>query len=101
MRVQPRAAPPAVATVRVRVQPRASRAAITGFRDDVLSVRVTAPPVDGAANAAVTALLAEALGVARSTVTVVRGERSRDKVVRINGLTDAEARARLAGGSTP
>jgi uncharacterized protein len=88
------------ATLRVRVQPRASRDAITGFRDDVLSVRVSAPPVDGAANAAVTVLLAEALGVARSTVRVVRGERGRDKVVRIDGLTDAQARARLEGGIT-
>lgn len=85
------------ATLRVRVQPRASRAGITGFRDDVLSVRVSAPPVDGAANAAVTALLAEALGVARATVRVVQGEHARHKVVRISGLTDAQARARLRG----
>jgi len=88
------------ATLRVRVQPRASRDAITGFRDDVLSMRVSAPPVEGAANAAVTALLAEALGVAPSTVRVVRGEHGRDKVVRIDGLTDAQARARLEEGIT-
>jgi uncharacterized protein (TIGR00251 family) len=87
--------------LRLRVQPRASRDAITGFRDDVLSVRVTAPPVDGAANAAVRGLLAEALGVARSRVRVVRGARGRDKVVEIDGLTHAEARTRLAGGSRP
>jgi uncharacterized protein (TIGR00251 family) len=84
--------------LRLRVQPRASREAITGFRDDVLSVRVCAPPVDGAANAAVTALLADALGVAPSRVRVVRGQRGRDKVVEIEGLTEAEARARLGGG---
>ncbi len=84
--------------LRLRVQPRASREAITGFRDDVLSVRVCAPPVDGAANAAVTALLAEALGVAPSRVRVVRGQRGRDKVVEIEGLTKAEAHARLGGG---
>jgi uncharacterized protein len=87
--------------LRLRVQPRASRDAIAGFRDDVLSVRVTAPPVDGAANAAVTGLLADALGVARSRVRVVRGERGRDKVVEIDGVTDAEARARLGGGPRP
>ena len=84
--------------LRLRVQPRASREAITGFRDDVLSVRVCAPPVDGAANAAVTALLADALGLAPSRVRVVRGQRGRDKVVEIEGLTEAEARARLGGG---
>jgi uncharacterized protein (TIGR00251 family) len=91
---------PEAATLRVRVQPRASREGIAGFRQDVLTVRVSAPPVDGAANAAVTLLLAEALGVARAAVRVVRGERARDKVVRIDGLTDAQARARLEGGRT-
>ena len=87
--------------IRLRVQPRASRDAITGFRDDVLAVRVSAPPVDGAANAAVTALLADALRVAPSRVRVVRGQRGRDKVVEVDGLTEAEARARLEGGSPP
>jgi uncharacterized protein (TIGR00251 family) len=87
--------------LRLRVQPRASRDAIAGFRDDVLAVRVSAPPVDGAANAAVTALLADALGVAPSRVRVVRGQRGRDKVVEVDGLTDAEARTRLEGGSPP
>ena len=81
--------------LRVRVQPRASRDAITGWRDDVLAVRVTAPPVEGAANVAVTKLLADALDVPLSTVNVLRGERGRDKLVRIKGLTSAEARARL------
>ena len=90
------AAPTDGAVLHVRVQPRASRDAITGWRDDVLGVRVTAPPAEGAANAAVTALLARALAVARSAVTVLRGARGRDKLVRITGLTTAEARARLA-----
>lgn len=84
------------ATLRVRVQPRASREAIVGWRGDMLRVAVTAPPVDGEANQAVRRLLARALGVAPSAVGVVRGERSRDKVVRIAGMTDAAARARLA-----
>ena len=79
----------------VRVQPRAARAAIAGWRDDVLALRVTAPPVEGAANAAVCALLAEALAVAPSRVRVVRGERGRDKLVRIEGLSMADALARL------
>jgi uncharacterized protein (TIGR00251 family) len=89
------------ATLRVRVQPRASREAILGWREDVLRLAVTAPPVEGEANRAVGRLLARALGVAPSAVSVVRGERSRDKVVRIAGVTGATLRARLAdeGGS--
>ena len=80
----------------VRVQPRASRDEVTGWQADVLRVRVTAPPVEGAANRAVEALLARALGVAPSGVRVVRGERGRDKFVKIAGLTAADVRARLA-----
>lgn len=89
------------ATLRVRVQPRASREAILGWREDVLRVAVTAPPVEGEANQAVRGLLARALGIAPSAVSVVRGERARDKVVRIAGVTDAGVRARLAGREGP
>lgn len=81
--------------LRVRVQPRASRDEVLGWREGVLALRVTAPPVEGEANRAVEALLAGALGVRRSAVTVVRGERGRDKLVRVAGLTDDEVRARL------
>jgi len=84
------------AVLRLRVQPRASRDAILGWQDGVLRVRVTAPPVEGAANAAVVALVAKALRVAPSTVRVVGGERGRDKRVRVAGLTDADVRTRLA-----
>ena len=84
------------ALVRLRVQPRASRDEIVAWRDDALRLRVTASPVDGEANVAVRQLLARALRVAPSTVAVVRGERSRDKVVRVAGLSLADVRARLA-----
>jgi uncharacterized protein len=84
------------ALVRLRVQPRASRDEVVAWQDDALRVRVTAPPVEGEANAAVRALLARTLGVAPSTVEVVRGERSRDKLVRVAGLSLADVRARLA-----
>jgi uncharacterized protein (TIGR00251 family) len=84
------------ALLRVRVQPRASRDAVTGWREGVLAVRVTAPPVEGAANAAVRALLAGALDVPPSAVSVLRGERGRDKLVQVAGLTRAEVVARLA-----
>jgi len=82
----------------VRVQPRAPRSEIVGWRaDGVLSVRVAAPPVDGAANTAVAALLAGALGVRSSVVTIEQGGRGRDKLVRVAGLTAAEIRRRLEG----
>jgi uncharacterized protein (TIGR00251 family) len=78
------------------VQPRASRDEITGWREGALAVRVTAPPVEGEANRAVSALLARALGVRASSVSVIQGERGRNKLVRIAGLDPAEVRARLA-----
>ncbi|HSF04400.1 MAG TPA: DUF167 domain-containing protein [Methylomirabilota bacterium] len=85
--------------LRVRVQPRASRDEIVGWRaDEVLGVRVTAAPVDGQANAAVTGLVAAKLGVPRSAVTVARGERGRDKLLRVAGLTPVEIRGRLGPG---
>ncbi|HZF04052.1 MAG TPA: DUF167 domain-containing protein [Patescibacteria group bacterium] len=86
------------ALLRVRVQPRASRAAIGTWREDgTLTVRVTAPPVEGRANAAVGALLATALGVPVSAVQVVHGEHGRDKLVRVTGLSAAEIRRKLEG----
>ena len=84
------------ALLAVRVQPRAARAEVTGWQAGVLRLRVTAPPVEGEANRAVEALLARALGVAPSGVRVVRGERGRDKLVRVAGLGAAETRSRLA-----
>jgi len=78
----------------VRVVPRASREQIAGMRDGRLLVRVNAPPLEGKANAAVCALLAKAAGVPKGAVTVVRGETSRDKRVRIEG-DEATVRARL------
>jgi len=77
--------------IRVRVTARASRDELAGLRDGVLQVRVTAPPVDGKANQAVCRLVAKAVGVGRTSVSVVRGERSRDKVVRVEGVDEAAA----------
>jgi uncharacterized protein (TIGR00251 family) len=86
--------------LRVRVQPRASRSEIVGWRaDGVLSVRVTAPPVEGRANAAVAALLAEALDLRPSAVTVEHGASGRDKLVRVAGLTSEAIRRRIEGVS--
>ena len=83
------------AELTVRLQPRARRNAIVDERDGVLRVTVAAAPVDGQANAALCKLIAKRAGVARGRVTVVRGERSRDKVVRVEGLGTAEVRAAL------
>ena len=84
--------------LRVRIQPRASRDQIVGWRaDGALSVRVVAPPVEGRANAALAALLATTLRLRPSAVTIAHGAKGRDKLVRVAGLTAAEIRARLGG----
>ncbi|MBI3567242.1 MAG: YggU family protein [Gemmatimonadetes bacterium] len=80
----------------VRVQPRASRAGVDGVHGDALRVRVHAPPVDGAANDAVIAVLADALRVAKRDVRIVSGEGSRSKVVEVAGVSVEAVRA-LAG----
>jgi uncharacterized protein (TIGR00251 family) len=80
----------------VRLQPRARRAEVVGERAGAIMIRVTAPPVDGKANAALCAFVAERAGVPRSRVQVVRGTRSRDKVVRVEGIDAAALRAALA-----
>jgi len=78
----------------VRVQPRASRSEVAGVHGDALKVRLTAPPVDGAANAALIELLADLLAVSRSAVRIVAGEHARAKVVEVVGV-DAECVRRL------
>ncbi len=81
----------------VRVVPRASRNEVAGFEGETLRVRVTAPPVEGRANQALTRLLAKELGVARGDIRIVAGHGSRDKVVAVDGLGAAEVRRRLGG----
>jgi len=82
--------------VSVRLSPHASRTEVAGFEGNELRVRVTAPPLDGRANAALTRLLARRLGVARGDVRIVAGHASRLKVVAIDGLAEAAVRRRLA-----
>lgn|GEM_PF-1037313 len=88
-------------TFEVRVLPRASRAAFVGLHQAdamkvVLKVALTAPPVNGAANTALVALVAEVLAVPRRSVQLVRGEKSRQKVVRVADTTALFVRAALA-----
>ena len=80
----------------VRVQPRASRNAVEGIREGRLVVRVTAPPIDDAANEAVVLLLARALDLPRRAVQIVMGQTSRQKTVLVTGLDPATLRDRLA-----
>jgi uncharacterized protein (TIGR00251 family) len=82
--------------VHVHVLPRSGRTEIVGRHGDALKVRVAAPPVDGRATDAARLAVAAALGVAPSAVTVVGGERSRMKRLRVDGLGAAEAMRRLA-----
>jgi uncharacterized protein len=85
----------------VRVQPGASGDAVVGWQGDVLRVRVSAPAHDGRANAAVARLLADALGVAPSTVELVRGAAARDKLFRLRTLDVTAARVRLGAFAPP
>ena len=82
----------------VKAQPKASRDQVVVCRDGVLQLRVTAPPDKGRANAAVVALLADALGVAKSRVRIVRGQSSRDKVLAGESLTPEDVRGILETG---
>ncbi|HEU4754604.1 MAG TPA: DUF167 domain-containing protein [Armatimonadota bacterium] len=84
-----------VSELRVHLQPRASRSEVTGWREGALAVRLTAPPVEGAANKACRDFLAEFLGVRRADVELVSGEKSREKRVRISGLSEVELARRI------
>lgn len=80
----------------VRVQPRASRDEVTGVQAGRLRLRLTAPPVDGAANRHLERFLADLFGIATARVAVVRGATSREKQVRVRGPVDLpESLARL------
>jgi uncharacterized protein (TIGR00251 family) len=81
----------------VHARPRSSRSAILGVREGALEVALTSPPADGAANTELIKLLARALEVRRGDVSIVVGASSRDKVIEVNGLSSAGARARFSG----
>lgn len=84
----------------VRVQPRASRNAIGAAAGGALRVRLTAPPVDDAANEALVELLAKALACPRHRVELVRGRASRHKVVKLHGFTMEQVSAALSATAT-
>ncbi len=84
---------PGGVTLTVRVTPRARKNEIVGADEQALRIKLNAPPVEGAANAALCEFLAQALGVRKSAVTLVAGKTSRRKVVRVDGITAEQARA--------
>lgn len=81
-------------TIAVRAVPRAGRTALDGVVEGALRVRLVAPPVEGAANRALLAFLAETLGVAKRDLTITGGERGRHKLIRVRGLTAEDMRRR-------
>ena len=83
------------ATFAIRVQPRASRNAVAGEMGDALKLALTAPTVEGKANEACVEFLANLLKVPRSSVTIASGESSRNKVIRITGLSAGQVEQRL------
>jgi len=86
---------PSGTTFAVKVHPRAKKNAITGEVGDALKLALTAPPVDGKANDASMDFFAKLLKVARSSVTIAAGQTSRNKVIRVAGLSAEEVRKRL------
>jgi hypothetical protein len=84
-------------TFAVKVHPRARKNAITGTVGDALKLALTAPPVDGKANQAVIEFFADLFEIGRASVTIASGESSRNKLVRIAGLSKQAVEQRLAG----
>ena len=90
---------PTSVTFAIKVQPRARKNAITGTLGDALKVSLTAPPVDGKANQACIDFFAKLLKVPRSSVTIAAGQTSRNKMIRVAGLSAKEVEERLSLGS--
>jgi len=84
--------------VQIRVIPRARRTEISGRRGDAILVRLAAPPVDGAANDALIAFLADRLEIPQRQIAIARGAASRDKTVAVDGVSAGEVARRLGIG---
>ncbi len=82
-------------SLKIRVQPRASKNQVSGVMDGALKIRIMAPPVDGAANKACCAFIAELLGVAKGQVAVTQGHTGRNKTLRVDGLTTRQVLDKL------
>ena len=84
-------------TLAIKVIPNAPRTEIAGWLGEALKIKVHAPALEGRANEALCEFLAEQLGLPKRAVTLLQGEKSRQKVVRITGLTADETKSRLTG----
>ncbi|KAF0163740.1 MAG: hypothetical protein FD157_2703 [Rhodocyclaceae bacterium] len=82
-------------TLRLHIQPGAKKTEVVGLHGEALKIRLAAPPVDGKANAGLLAFLADRLGVAKAAVSLVSGDTSRAKRVRIDGVGPSVVRERL------
>jgi uncharacterized protein len=82
-------------SLRVKVRPGASRNQVDGCRDGVWEIRLTTPPVEGRANAALVDFLADRLGIPKRGIGIRRGHRGRLKTLAVDGLTEAEITTRL------
>jgi len=91
---------PSGATFQVKVHPRAKKNAITGVIGDALKVALTAPPLEGRANDTCIAFLAEVLNVPRSSVTIAAGASSRNKLIRVSGLSAMQVEEKLSAASS-
>ena len=89
---------PAGAVLNLRIVPRAARNAIQGELGDALKIRLCAPPVDGAANAALVEFLSDAFSLPRARVQLLAGATSRNKRVLLSGLTASAIRSQLQAG---
>jgi uncharacterized protein (TIGR00251 family) len=83
------------ATLAVRIQPRSSKNSATTMEDGSLKIRLTAPPVDGAANEALIKFLSDALSVSKSQVEILSGHTGRQKIIRISGISNEDAKRLL------
>ncbi len=86
-------------TLTLHIQPGAKKTEVAGEHGDALKIRLAAPPVDGKANAALLAFIAERLGVSKNAVTLKSGQTSRRKVVEVEGASVEGVRLLAAGGT--
>lgn len=82
-------------TLEIHVQPRAGRTEVAGWYGDAIKIRTSAPPVDGAANEALVAFLADRLGISRSSIEIIAGQTSRRKRLRLRGIDTHQVLQRL------
>ncbi len=84
-----------MAVIRVRVLPRSSKNRIADIEDNIYKIKLTAPPIDGKANKALQQFLSKKLGIPKTNIEIISGERSRVKSIKIHGLSDREVEEKL------